>query len=212
MSDVQGDWRFGIWYVNRRTDVSRGMRVALIIIAIALFLCCVAGLGVTLLGTRLAGRALITNPDRVQTVGSQIADYDVPPGYEQMFAMNMMGIKLVAIGPSSVTRDLMMIMLMQFPPGIEVSQQEMERQVEQALARQTGLNSADMVSVGQEETTIKGETVSLTVREGITNRGDRMRQITGLFKGKGGPAILMVMGEVETWDQAMVDNFFASIR
>ena len=192
--------------------MSRGLRIALVLIAIALFFCCVACLGATLLGTRLAGRAIITNPDRVQAVGNQIADYDVPPGHEEMFAMNMLGMKLVAIGPSNPTTDYTMIMLMQFPAGMDVSRQQMERQVEQALARQIGLSSADMTSVGKEETVIKGAPVTLTVREGTTNRGERIRQLTELFDGNTGPTMLMITGDVNTWDQAMVDDFIASIR
>jgi hypothetical protein len=192
--------------------MSRSLKVALILVAVVLFCCCVAGLGATLLGTRLIGHAFITNPDRVQAVGSQIAGYDVPPGYQEMFAMNMMGVKMVAMGQSAVTPELTMIMLMQFPPGLEANRAEMERQVEQALARQTGLGSAEMTSVGQEQTTIKGEPVLLTVREGVTDRGLSMRQVTGLFQGRAGSAILMIMGEVDTWDQAMVDDFIASIR
>jgi len=192
--------------------MSRGLKIVLVLIAIALFLCCVAGLGATLLGTRLAGRAIITNPDRVQAVGNQVADYDVPPGYEEMFAMNMLGMNLVAIGPSSPTTDYTMIMLMQFPAGMDVSRQQMERQVEQALARQIGLRSADMTSVGKEETVIKGAPVTLTVREGTTDRDERIRQLTGLFDGKSGPTMLMITGDVNTWDQEMVDEFIASIR
>ena len=191
--------------------MSRGLRTALILAAIVLFCCCVAGLGGTLLGTRVFGRALITNPDRVQAVGREIADYDVPSGYQELFAMNMLGVKIVAIGPAAPA-DFMMIMLMQLPSGLEVSQSEMERQIEQALARQTGLARADMTEVGEEETIIKGEPVTLIVREGVTDDGEQMRQVTGLFEGKDGPALLMVAGEVDAWDTEMVDRFIASIR
>lgn len=192
--------------------MSRGLRITLIVVAVALFLCCVAGLGITLLGTRLIGRAFITNPDRVQAIGREIADYDVPPGYEQVFGMNMIGVKMVAIGPATSNSHFTMIMLMQFPAGMEMSQAEMERQLEQALARQTGLGRADMTVVGQEEVVIRGESVTMTVREGTTDDGVPMRQVTGLFPGKGGPALLMVMGEATGWDQPMLDRFIASIR
>ena len=191
--------------------MSRGLRTALILAAIVLFCCCVAGLGGTLLGTRVFGRALITNPERVQAVGREIADYDVPSGYQELFAMNMLGVKIVAIGPAAPA-DFMMIMLMQLPSGLEVSQSEMERQIEQALARQTGLARADMTEVGEEEALIKGEPVTLIVREGVTDDGEQMRQVTGLFEGKDGPALLMVAGEVDAWDTEMVDRFIASIR
>jgi hypothetical protein len=192
--------------------MSRGLRIALILAAIVLFLCCVAGLGVTLLGTRLVGRAFITNPDRVQAVGREIADYDVPPGYDEMFAMNVMGMQMVAIGPHDPAADTMAIMLMQFPAGVGISQQEIERQMKQALARQMGLGGANMAVVGQEQAVIKGEPVTLTVREGTTESGEQIRQVTGLFQGRGGLAMLMVMGEATAWDQAMLDRFMASIR
>ena len=190
--------------------MSRGLKVALVLTAIVLFLCCVAGLGATFLGTRLVGRVFITNPERVQAVGRQIADYEVPTGYAEMFAMNVMGLKMVAISPST-SADYQIIMLMQLPAGIQISQEEMERQIEQALARQTGLDSADMTSEEQ-QTRIKGELVKLTVREGTTRHGEHLRQVTGLFVGKGGPAVLMVTGDTATWDPTLVDRFIASIR
>lgn len=192
--------------------MSRGLRTALILVAIALFCCCVAGLGITLLGTSLIGRAFITNPDRIEAIGRQIVDYEMPAGYEEMFAMDMVGVKMVAIGTSSVGADFMMVVLMQFSPRMEISREEVERQVERALTRQIGLGNADWVKVGQEEMIINGEPVTMTVREGTTDYGEHLRQISGLFQGKGGPAMLIVTGESEAWDQAAVDSFVASIR
>jgi hypothetical protein len=52
----------------------------------------------------------------------------------------------------------------------------------------------------------------LTVREGTTRRGERLRQVTGFFQGKEGPAVLMVTGEAASWDETTVDGFIASIR
>jgi hypothetical protein len=192
--------------------MSRGLRVTLVLVAIALFLCCVAGLGLTLLSTRLVGRAFITAPQRVHLVGSQIADYTVPPGYEEMFAMNFMGIKLVAIGPVAPATDFMTIMMMQFPSGLEISREEMERQVQQALSRQIGLGSADMKAIGHQETTIRGESVELTISQGTTDSGEQLRQVTGLFQGDGGPAMLIITGQEAAWDQEAADRFIASIK
>jgi hypothetical protein len=192
--------------------MSRGLRVALVVAVIALFLCCVAGLGMTLLGTRLVGRAVITDPDRSQAVGREIADYELPPGYEIMFATNMMRFKMVVIGPTATTSDFLMFIMMQFPGGMRVSREEMERQIQQAMARQPGIGSANMQDVGQEQVSIKGETIAMAVREGTMENGERLRQMSGIFQGRGGPVMLMITGVVDTWDQAMVDRFIASIR
>jgi len=192
--------------------MSRGLKIALVVLAVILFCCCVAGLGATLLGARLFGRAIITDPGRAEAIGHEIAEYELPPGYDEMFAMNVVGIKMVAIGPTTPTPESMVIMLMQFPASLEISREEMERQMEQALARQTGLGSAEMRVVGQEQVTIKGEPVTLTIREGAAEDGRRLRQATGLFQGRGGPTMLMVMGEATAWDQPLLDRFIASIR
>jgi hypothetical protein len=192
--------------------MSRGLRVALILAAITLFLCCVAGLGVTLLGTRLVGRAFIVSPARVQAVGREIADYEVPAGYQEMFAMNAMGAKLVSIGPADSASDGMMLMVVQFSGEVEISREEMERQVEQALTGRLAPIRADLAKVEEKEVTIRGEPVTLTVREGATESGERWRRVTVAFTGKGGPAMLIVTGQVSAWSQAAVDQFIASMR
>jgi hypothetical protein len=69
-----------------------------------------------------------------------------------------------------------------------------------------------MTLVGEEQVVIKGEPVTLTVRESTAEDGEPMRQVTGLFQGKGGPAMLLVMGQANAWDQAVLDQFIASIR
>jgi hypothetical protein len=52
----------------------------------------------------------------------------------------------------------------------------------------------------------------MTAREGTSDRGEQLRQISGLFQGRGGPTMLMVTGEANAWDQEMLDSFIASIR
>jgi hypothetical protein len=192
--------------------MSRSTRIILAVMAIALFLCCVAGLGVALLGTRLVGRAVITDPDRVATVSSQIADFQIPPGYEQMFASNVAGVKMVALSPADPQAGFMVIMLLQLPAPTGSNQKEMERQMARALAQQTGVGSADLEVTGQEQVTIKGETVALTVRDGTTQDGQTLHQVSGLFPGQGGPTLLVITGLTEDWDQSAVDRFIASIR
>ena len=192
--------------------MSRSTRIILAVMAIALFLCCVAGLGVALLGTRLVGRAVITDPDRVAAVSSQIADFQIPPGYEQMFASNVAGVKMVTLSPADPQAGFMVIMLLQLPAPTGRNQKEMERQMERALVQQTGVGSADLEVTGQEQVTIKGETVALTVRDGTTQDGQALHQVSGLFPGQGGPTLLVITGLTEDWDQPAVDRFIASIR
>ena len=192
--------------------MSQGTRIVLVVLAIGLFLCCVAGLGLTLVGTRFVSRALITDPEGVAAVGEEIAGYDVPAGYAHMFAMKMAGIRMVAIGPQDSPHRYMVLTLMQFPAPVALGRADLERQLEETVRRQAGAGAVNMEVVGEAQVTVKGEPVVMTVREGPAEGGERIRQMTGLFQGKEGPTVLMVMGDVADWDQPVVDGFIASIR
>ena len=192
--------------------MERGTKIIIGVVAIILFLCCVAGLGFTLLGTRLMGRAIITSPEHIARVSSEIADYDTPTDFEQVFASDVSGIKLVALGPKEDNSEFTVIMMMQFPTPLAANRQEVERQMRQALSQQTGLGSAALSVVEKTEVEIKGKPVELTIQEGSTQSGLQLHQATGIFDGKQGPVLLMILGETDTWDQDMVDEFLASIH
>ncbi len=192
--------------------MDRGTKTVVGIVAIGAFLCCVAGLGLALLSTRLIGRAVITQPDQVARVSNDIADYSLPPGFERKFASDVSGFKLVALGPEQSNSQFLMIVLLQFPAPMSANRAEIENQMRQALAQQTGMGSASLETVGQEQVQIKDQPVEFTIREGTTQDGVKLRQETGIFEGKQGPTLLMVIGETGDWDQPLIDNFFKSIQ
>ena len=66
--------------------------------------------------------------------------------------------------------------------------------------------------VGQQQVTVRGQTVTLVLSEGTNSSGQPYRTLTGVFQGKGGPALLSVEAPLSQWNQAEVDAFLASIR
>jgi hypothetical protein len=106
----------------------------------------------------------------------------------------------------------MIIMLMQMPTTMEISEDDLRQQVEGALTQQTGVGNANMTVVGSQQATIRGQNIPLTLREGKTNSGQVLRQLSGLFSGPNGPIFLFMTGDAAVWDQPLVDGFIASIR
>ena len=194
--------------------MNRSVRIVLGIVAALVFLCCVAGLGLTLFGARVAGKAIITDPTRVAAIRNQMVSYQMPPGFEELFASDLLGFKMLAIGParSASSPDLLVIMLMQLPTGLNVDEDELRQQMETAMTQQIGVGNADLKVVGTQQSAIRGQTIALTVREGQTNDGQALRQLSGLFSGPNGPIFLAVTGGAATWNQPLVDSFIASIR
>ncbi|MFQ5612724.1 MAG: hypothetical protein ACE5H9_11390 [Anaerolineae bacterium] len=160
---------------------------------------------------RSFGQAFITDPVEVRAIADDIAGYDLPPGYGELFAMRFLGFELVAIGPANFAEQSL-IMLMQVPPDARLSQAQMEAQVQQAVQQQMNFQNLQLEVVGERTATIRGDPVTLVVREGTDAGGRRMRQMSGLFQGRGGPTLLMIQAPQEEWNAAAVEAFLASIR
>jgi hypothetical protein len=192
-------------------------QILIIIGILALLCCCVAGLG--LAGMWYAGESFgraiegANDPEAVARIADSIAEYDAPVGYEQM-AFEIFSMKYVIMMPLADV-NLPMIMLAQFPASMVGDQEEMRREMERSMARQTGQGSTDMQPVEQKTYTIRGQQVEATIMEGETETDGRsmtMRQMIVIFEGRSGVAALMFAGPKDGWDQAMIDSFIASIR
>ncbi len=191
--------------------MSKGVKIALVVIAAVLVLCCIGGLAVYFVTMRAVSQAFTEDPTQAAKIGHEIVDYTLPPGYRERAAMNAVVFKMVVIGPESQSTDSMILALMQISAGSNLSQEEMERQVRQAMAQQGQRSDVQVQVVGTQRVTIKGQPVTLTVSEGSGDGGD-YRQVTGVFPGKGGLAMLMAMGAKDSWNEATLAEFLASIK
>jgi hypothetical protein len=54
--------------------------------------------------------------------------------------------------------------------------------------------------------------VTVVVSEGTNHDNQVYREMNALFQGKNGQAVVNISAPVDRWDQAMVDDFLASIR
>lgn len=196
---------------SRPRGSSATLRILLGCLAGVAFLCCVAALGGVLLGMRLWPRMMITHPARIAEVGRQIARYQVPAGYKELFASDLMGFKMVAIGPAGAQAGLLTILLLQLPP-VEVDDAELRQQLEQALAQQTGIGGVAMQPAGSRRVTIRGQEVELTLRRGTAPDGQALYQLSGMFDGQSGPVLLFVSGVERAWDESRIGAFIASIE
>jgi hypothetical protein len=189
-------------------------QIITVIAILLLICCCMAGLafaGLSYMGKTIGSSVENAgDPARVAEIREAVADYDIPAGYQEL-AFDIFFMKYIMLMPE-FSYDDPMIMLMQIPDNM-TSAEEMQRQMERSMAQQSGRGgNVNMEVVEQKTITIRGQQVPATISEGQTESGVTMRQMTTVFKGKNGLAVLMIMGEKSSWDQQAIDQFIASIR
>ncbi len=180
------------------------------LVILCLCICIVGAVGMRMAGPLMQQMATMTeDPQEVAQIAKGMVDYQLPHGYHEQFGMSVFGFDMVGFTPDSGSQ---VIMLMQFPEALGLSRADMEQQMEQSLQQQTGQEDIQMHVVEELDTTIRDQRVTMTVREGTNPDGTVFRQMSGVFEGKNGVVLLMIMAEKQHWDQRAVNAFFVSLR
>jgi hypothetical protein len=186
--------------------------VILGILAGLVLICVCAGVGAFLM-FRSTGQILAnsfeTDPAKVGEVSAEIADYTLPAGFSQSYATSLVDFSMVAHTGEDGNSH---IYFFQMPAGVKLDQAEIERQMRQTIQNEKGYQRVKMQVVDRQAATIRGQDVELVVSEGINHTGDAYREVSGLFQGKGGQALVVVSHPVESWDWETVNDFIASIQ
>jgi len=197
--------------MDTQTNKNRNIWIAVAVVGVLCLVACgVAFLVFRQVGTQV-GEVFNTDPADVSAVSDKIAQYDLPPGYEAQMSMSLFVYDMVVIGSSQTGSSSMMIMLMQFNNGAGLDQAQMEEQMRQAFEQQGGQPGMQMKVVETREETIRGEQVIVTISEGAS-QGITLRQWITVFKGNGGPTMLMIQGTTGDWDDELIADFIHSIR
>lgn len=182
--------------------------------AAALFCLCAVGAAVLIfmrIGQQVK-EGVKTNPQEASAAGHAIADYELPDGYQEMFAMDLMLYTTVMIAPDTTDAPASkpVIMLAQFQSM--GNQQQMEQQIRQSFEQQSGSRGMNMQVVDVKKMEIRGQEVDVTTLEGTDDRGITIREVIATFPGKDGIAMLMIFGTAEDWDVDEIDAFIESIH
>ena len=179
---------------------------------------CLCAVGVAVLVFMRMGQqfkeGVKTDPQAASEAAHAIADYELPPGYEEKIAMDFFVYTMVMMGPEASTTPSSaarpMIMLAQFQ--MATNQQQMEEQMRRSFEQQSGWRGLKMKVVDVKKMTLRGKEVDVTTFEGTDDNGFVMRQVLATFPGKDGTALLMIMGPAQTWDKEELDQFVESIH
>ncbi len=179
---------------------------------------CICVAGITFFAFREFGKRVenmaeeSNSPATIAEAQENIAKFTTPKGYSAS-AMDLFTYEIVTLTPdlSEIGGNGPMIVIMQYKGLLPGNNAQMEQQLRQAVQQQGGGAGSSMQIVDTFETTIREETVTVTVSES-SYQSYTTRQWMTIFKGNNGPTILMIQGPSDEWDDQLVEDFIASIQ
>jgi hypothetical protein len=170
------------------------------------------------IGGALAPRARSTvlrlfskdDPGLAFRTAHEMIDYELPAGYAERRVIQLGEFyTLVLITSTSDPSDVIVIQ----PASSDVHQDsEWRGALEERAAQDVGDLHYQTQTVRIEDATIRDQPTTLRILEGEDEGGNSVRQVLGAFSGRNGSVMVMIVGDIETWDQAMVDQFLSSIH
>ncbi len=145
----------------------------------------------------------------IRKVADKIAGYSLPEGYSEQFALDVLGYQLVSLtGPTESCH----IYLVQAPKDIEVDIAKLQEQARSMEGGEKSGRPRDVHVVETRSASLRGQEVPVLVGEGINSQEQPYREVTALFQGRGGPALVSISSPASQWDWEQVDLFLASVE
>ncbi len=167
--------------------------------------------GFVYMGSQVAGM-MTDDPVKIEEIREGIADVELPEEFSpqggldaEMFGMGME--MAIYEGPDS---DALLLMQMKGPTGFDAKQ--MQQSIEQQLDQQGQNRELDIESTEERTITIAGAETTIEIAKGKDSEGKEMRQVTGVFQGRGGAAFVMYFSPEESWDEQRVVQLLESIQ
>jgi hypothetical protein len=159
--------------------------------------------------TRFLGMFMKEDPNYAAQVAHTMIDYDLPDGYQEQRALKIKTFYTLAIIASiDYPTDLISIQ----PASDLMKDPEWGGNSQERAAQEIGDLRYQTHTVSVQEVFIRNEPSELRILEGQDEDGIVIRQALTVFNGKNRNVLLIIVGDIETWDQAMVDQFLSSIH
>ena len=163
-------------------------------------------MGFVLLSACTTNMAVETNSETVVSTAAEIADFDLPAGYQADFSARFEGYAIASFRPDDDHSHLYLIQSTEQADGEKLAT-ALEKLVPGSSDSQTRTRIIETRPI-----VIRGQSTELILSEGINSDGESYRQAMTAFQGKGGTALFVFSGPLSTWDQGSVDALLACIQ
>lgn len=155
--------------------------------------------------TRNSEASKITDPIAITRIANEIADYELPSGYNEMFAREESTFNTVIIGPKKGNSGVIIVFMQ-----AEESSGDMARIIEKGVNIGFFFNQLDFDALADTTLSIKSKEEVFSISRGHYQK-EPLRKMAGFFDGKKGRAYLLIIGLEKHWPDFDLTNFINSI-
>jgi hypothetical protein len=171
-------------------------------------------LGIAFFGimTYLAIKSFNTDPAKVEAAAQEILPFEKPSGFNGMFSMSMMGVKMAALGTGGSDQQGAGLVLLTMPGG-KANQEQLRAQMRSNMEKQ-GRSQEILEKRKSESFKVRGKEVDADVEVTIHKGHDeRMLQYTMVLDGPtGNPVLAVLSGPEKQADHGWVQKFLDSVK
>ncbi|GAF72861.1 unnamed protein product [marine sediment metagenome] len=202
----------------RKSGMSGGAKL-LIVLGVGggllVLLCCGGLIG---FGVYMAG-GMSQDPEVVREKTGEIAQIEIPDGLDPKMSFDVKfpvkgRMMLWTVYLDEGTESVLVLFALA-AASASGDQEEMRRAMDQSLQQQ-GMGEQEGITVEEshtKEVEIRGETATFTIAKGVGEESGRPRiQVTGVFQGETGPAILMLNADAEKYTEEQIVEMLDSIE
>lgn len=160
--------------------------------------------------TKVSPQAISENPQVVVRIGAEIADYEIPPEFSSPVSFHSGDMTMIRYTSQD---EMSYILISQFPEGTSVNADELLRLLDKSSDDPNNIwYSTDTNILEQKPVTIRGQETILNISDGTSLKGFSYRYATATFRGRNGPALIMIARPVDEWDIQMIEWFISTIH
>jgi hypothetical protein len=195
--------------------MSKTTKTILIILGIIVLCCCVVGIGgyfylQNFIANLDIEQYIATDPLQIEQAAKEIAEYSLPPGYEESYSMDFFGF-VQGVFITNETKGIL-ISMVQLNESLAGGMEGYEEQFQESFLEQYQMDDIDLNLVEQRTVVIRGEEQTVQVFEGADNEGYNYIQWVTSFDGNNGTVVVVILGNASHWNDAEVEGFLTSIQ
>jgi hypothetical protein len=195
--------------------MSKTTKTILIVLGIIVLCCCVVGIGgyfyIQNFITNLNfDEYIVTDPFQIEQAAKEIAEYNLPAGYEESYSMDFFGF-FQGVFITNETKGILISMI-QLNSSLASGMEGYEEQFQESFLEQYQMDDINLNLVEQRTVMIRGKEETVQVFEGSDNEGSNYTQWVTTFEGNNGTVVVVILGNANNWNDAEVESFLTSIQ